>query len=162
MKTLRPVTLAVTLLLVFAGPAAADETPWCDMANCAMCEPFMAHPGLMQNMSMEYHDISDGMIQVASVLPAQMAAYKEALAAMDATGKRLQAGEKLPLCGMCQAFGTLMMSGAKEEFIPTNFGHVQMMHGSTPEMVDQIHAFAERTRTEMAKMAEAEKAAAGK
>jgi hypothetical protein len=61
---------------------------------------------------------------------------------------------------MCQAFGTLMMSGAKQEFIPTSFGHVQMMRGATPEMVAQIQAFAERTRTEMAKMAEAEKAEA--
>lgn len=158
MKTLRLIAVGVAIVLAFAGLATAEETPWCDMANCAMCKPFSTHPDLMSAMSMEYHDISDGALQVTSVMPAQMEAYKTALTEMEATGKKVQAGEQLYLCGMCQAFGTLMMSGAKVEMVPTKFGHVQMMRSSSPETVAQIHAWAERTRTEMANMAGAEKA----
>lgn len=158
MKTLRLIAVGVAVALAATGLVAADETPWCDMDNCSMCKPISSRPDLMQNLSMEVHDISDGMIQVCSVMPAQAEAYKTAWAEMDATSKRLQAGEEMYLCGMCQAFGTLMMSGAKIEMVPTKHGHVQMMRSSSPETVAQIHAWAERTRTEMAKMAGAEKA----
>lgn len=158
MKTLRLVAAAVTVVAALSGLATADETPWCDMTNCAMCKSIVEQPGLMDNMSMEVHDISDGIVQVCAVMPAHLDAYKAAWAQMDATSKKLQAGEKMNLCGMCQAYGGLMVSGAKVEMVATKFGHVQMMRGTAPEMITQIHGWAERTRTEMAKMAEAQTA----
>jgi len=161
MNTSRTILVIAVLLLACTGLVSADETPWCDMANCAMCKSISSRPDLMNSMSTEIHDISDGMIQICSVMPAQMAAYQTAMAEMDATGKKLQAGEKLPLCGMCQAFGGLMAAGAKLDMIPTKFGSVEMLRASSPETVAQIHAWAERTRTEMAKMMNMEKAKTG-
>jgi hypothetical protein len=151
---IRSTILVLTVLMCMA---VAEETPWCDMVNCDMCKCISSKPGLMNAMSTEVHDISDGMMMTCVVAPGQLEAYRLAMGEMDAMGKRLQAGEQIHLCGMCQGMGMLMAAGAKFEPVPTGFGSVEMMRGSTPETVVQIHAWAEKTRTEMAKMAEAHK-----
>jgi hypothetical protein len=162
MKTFQTVMMIMALLVAATGLVTADETHWMDMANCAMCKSIMDQPGLMESMSMEVYDLSDGMVQVCTVKPGQMEAYKTAMAGMDATAKKLQAGEELPLCNMCQAFMGLMAAGAQMEVVPTKSGSLEMMRSASPEGVTQIHEWAERTRSEMAKMMESKKADAGK
>jgi len=48
------------------------------------------------------------------------------------------------------------------EDVPTKSGSLEMMRTTSPEGVTEIHEWAERTRTEMAKMMETKKADAGK
>lgn len=139
--------VSLTAVLAFAG-----DKPWFDMENCAMCKPMMANPELMQNMTWEHHDISNGIISITTVAEDYMPAFQKLQAEFEATGKKLQAGEDLPLCGMCTKLSAMMMNGAKPEYIPTLHGSIMMVTASDTEMVTNLHDWAKRTNEELKKM----------
>jgi len=64
----------------------------------------------------------------------------------------------MKLCGSCQAYGKLMMSGAKIESVKGSVADVTIMTSDKPELVAEIKAFAQKNRDEMVKMEKAEKA----
>ncbi len=93
MKKLLMLTLAITLCIGLgismtqAGDAA--EAKWFDLENCAMCTGMMAEKGLMENMTWEQHNISNGILSVATVTPEYKEAFGRSCAARDAQGQNL-------------------------------------------------------------------------
>lgn len=166
-------TLFVTLFVMalsavaMAGPetgasAGAGDTPWFDLENCAFCKNLMQDPELMDHMSWETHEISNGAMIITTVDPGYEASYEKACAAMEGLGEKMMSGEVNPMsvkvCGHCRTWGQLMMAGVKTEVVKGDQAEVTLMTGDTPELVAQIHEYAERNEEEMARMAEAETA----
>jgi hypothetical protein len=147
------VTLALVLFVGAAVVVAGDEQPWFDMANCSMCKN--VNPALMQKMTWKHYDLSDGIMSVTQVDAASMGDYKTMCANMEEVGKKLAAGEKLPLCRACQTYGSFIPKGMKTELVETDFGSVRLSTASDPEVVKGLHAWAATTKAEMAKMAAA-------
>ena len=147
-------TVAALALCAFAAIAVAgDEKPWFDMANCSMCKD--VSPALMQKMTWKHYDLSNGIMSVTVVQPDAMTDFKAMCASMDATGKKLAAGEQLPLCRACQTMGSYMAKGMKAEMVYTDFGSVRLSTAADPEVVKGLHTWAATTRAEMEKMAKA-------
>ncbi len=132
---------------------AGDEQPWFDMANCSMCKD--VSPALMHKMSWNHYDLSNGIMSVSVVQADAMADFNAMCASMEATGKKLAAGEKLPLCRACQTYGSYMAKGMKTEMVHTDFGSVRLSTASDPEVVAGLHTWAATTRAEMEKMEKA-------
>jgi ABC-type sugar transport system ATPase subunit len=80
--------------------------------------------------------------------------------------KKMQAGElnmaEVTMCGHCQAYGKLMMMGAKSEYVQSDLADIVLLTSDNPETVKEIKAFAQRNRDEMAKMEETLIAAVGR
>ena len=148
-------TILTGLALVLAGTALADEpagTPWFDMENCTMCKPLAEKPELMHHMTWEHYKVSNGIVSVTTVDSEYMDKFRECNQTMGAVAAKLRAGEKLPLCNMCMAYGELVHKGAKLEQVETRRGMLSLMTSDNPELVAEIHAWADRTNQEMAKM----------
>ncbi|RME31424.1 MAG: hypothetical protein D6800_00780 [Candidatus Zixiibacteriota bacterium] len=143
------------LLLSLVGFATAGqqaEKPWFDMKNCAMCSHLTENPELMQHMTWEHHKLDNGIISVTTVDREYVDAYRAVSAEMQATADQLKAGKQLPLCGMCTAYGSLFAEGARLKRIDTERGAIYLVTSDKPEVVKDIHAWADRTNDEMKKM----------
>lgn len=154
----KAVTLLVftaILIVFFSMLSAQDEKPWFDLQNCEFCKNLMTDPQLLNNTDWEHHKIDNGLVTVTTVKDEYMPSYLEAIAHMNEVGERLMKGEKVYMCGMCEAMGALMQKGIKWETIMTNHGAVEIMTSDDPELVKEIHAFADKTDAEMAKMMQA-------
>jgi hypothetical protein len=165
----KTVLFAVTAILFAAvaftfgvGNAGPGESAWFDMQGCAFCKNLVKDPALMKNMTWEHYDISNGAVVITTVTPEAKKSYIEAKTAMMDIGKKLETGQltmdKVPMCGHCQAYGKLMMMGAKIESVEGSQADVIIMTSDKPEVVKEIKAFAQKNRDEMAKMEQAEKA----
>ena len=151
--------LAVLLLMVlFTIPAMADEKPWFDMENCAFCKNLLAEEGLMDHITMwEHHKTNNGSVTITVVDEKYVEAYKHAMAMMDEVGKEMEQGKQVYMCGMCEAYGALMMKGAQWEVVESGNVFVTMNYSDDPEVVKEIHAMTDRTKAEMAKLEKMEK-----
>jgi hypothetical protein len=152
MKTLLSVALAFMLVVGIAN--ASDTDSWFDMQNCEICVSMTENPELMMNMSWDHHDISNGMVSITNVKPEFLDAYKKAHAKMETVIERIQAGEQVNMCNMCKGISEYAMAGAKMETVESNNVIVGLTTSDDPAIVSKIHAWADRTRTEMKKMAE--------
>lgn len=161
MRSFTAFLMVVSVLVAFGAVFVSAETPppekWFDMENCEMCKPLMEHPELMNNMTWEQHNISNGIISVTTVREPFMKQFKEAQMKMGACAARMQQGEQVALCPSCVAFGKCIMQGAKVEQVETQHGSLMLVMGSTPEQVAEIQAWAKRTNDEMKKMETMEK-----
>jgi hypothetical protein len=63
----------------------------------------------------------------------------------------MMAGEQMPMCGMCESYGQLMMSGAKMDQVQTKACWVTVMSSQDPKVVAMILAHGRRTIDEYAK-----------
>ena len=156
------ILFATVALLQGVANAGPSETAWFDMEGCAFCKNLVKDPALMKNMTWEHHDISNGVVAITTVKPESRKAYEEARAAMMDIGNKLETGQltmdKVPMCGHCQAYGKLMMMGAKMDWVEGSQADVTVITSDKPEIVKEIKAFAQKNRDEMAKMEKAEKA----
>ena len=152
------VSLVVLSLALFCCIASAEAgEPWFDMENCAFCKNLTAEPELMDHMpKWEHHNVTNGSVSITEVDKEYLPAYKKAMANMEETSKKLEAGEQLPMCGMCKAYSALMMKGVKYEEVGSGNVFVLLMHSDDPEVVKEIHAMTDRTNEELKKMEEAE------
>jgi hypothetical protein len=132
------------------------------MENCAFCKHLLKDPKLLDNMTWEHHDISNGLVSITTVKPEFRKSYQEAMAAMEDLGAKLEKGEvdikDLKLCGSCQFWGMLEQMGAKIEFVKGKMADVVIMTSDNPEVVKKIKEYGQRTREELAKWEEAKKA----
>ena len=152
MLTRRPILPAmIALLLVVAAVAGAAEKTWFDMDNCAMCKNISANPEMMVNMSWEQHNIKNGIVSIASVQPKYLDAYRTAHKGMMETGMRMHSGEKLDLCGSCEAFGACLEKGAQYEHIQTSNGDLMIVTADNAEVVAELQNWAKRNKEEMVK-----------
>ncbi|MEE9271489.1 MAG: hypothetical protein V3V49_14660 [Candidatus Krumholzibacteria bacterium] len=145
------ITLSLVALLVTAA-GATGEKPWFDMENCAMCKGFTSKAGLMENVTWEHHDISNGILSVTVVNEKYLDAYRAAHAEMDKTVMLLQKGEMVEMCGSCTAIGACMMKGAKQEYVETSSGDVWIVTSDKAEVVAELQSWAKRSKEETAKM----------
>ncbi|KAA3636157.1 MAG: hypothetical protein DWP97_03425 [Calditrichaeota bacterium] len=153
MKKPMAILLAVLMLCTFSILTAGEM--WYDMANCEMCKPIAASKGLMENMTWEQHKISNGVLSTCAVKPQYLDAYQKADAAMQANGEKLMAGEKLQLCGSCEALNMIFAKGLKYEKVETQNGGIVLFTSDNAEVVAEVHKWADKNDKEMAKMMEA-------
>lgn len=148
----RKVLLLSMVALVVAGFAVAGDAPWFDMEKCAFCKNMFKSPNLMANMTWEQYPISNGIVSIATVNEKYLDAYRTAHAEMMKVAAKLEKGEKLDMCGSCNAFGAFMAQGAKQDYVQTSTGDVWIVTSAKPELVTQIQGWAKRNTDEMAKM----------
>lgn len=154
MKAFRILAAIIPAVLIICSVSAtADEKPWFDMENCSFCKTLTAEPGLMDNMTREYHNISNGALGLTMVTPEFREAYLTAQKKMEELGKELAAGSAdVQMCGFCEAYSGLMMLGAKPEVIETRAGWITLLTSDKPEVIEKIQQMSKRTMDEMAKM----------
>jgi hypothetical protein len=142
----------VACLCLTAAVAGAGDTPWFDPQNCDMCTAMTEQPGLMEHVTMESHAIGNGMINMATVDPKFLEAYRAASIKMAATGEEMMAGKEMKLCGCCTSMRALLKAGATMEMVPTMHGSVMLVTSSDEALVGKLKAHAERSTMEMEKM----------
>lgn len=168
-KTLLLLAMVLVALPALAGehPAAkaaehsaamAHKTPsgWFDMENCVFCQNLTNQPGLLEHARWESLPISDGMMTVMTVEPAYADAMAKASAAMEATAARMHSGQmdmsKVKMCGMCQAYGGVMMAGVQPEMVKGQVAEITLMRSTDPKVVEKLHEMARRSTDELAIM----------
>jgi hypothetical protein len=154
------ITTATLALMVLSASlmVAQEDVKWFDMEKCDMCRPLTEVEGLMENMTWETYPVSHGIISVTTVNKGYEKAYQEAHKKMQANWEKLQAGEQMQLCGMCQAFIAAQDESMTTETVKTMHGEVSLTTSSKPETVAKLHKIAERNAKEMAGMMKKEKA----
>jgi len=152
----RSICLLTGLLVVLAVAATAgDEKPWFDMENCAFCKHIVAEKGLMEHMCFEYHDLTNGILSITTVDPEYQEAYERAQKNMEAVGAEMMKDPQAQppyMCGHCEAYGGLIMAGVMPQHVKAAVGDILVWTSDDPEMVAKLHAFADRSMEEMAKM----------
>jgi len=144
------IVLAVAVMLV-ASVAAAGDVAWFDMDNCAMCKGISSNAELMKNITWEQHNVEGGIISITTVGMNYVEDYRVAHAAMEETGMKLHAGEKMDLCGSCTALGACLMKGVDQQYVETSHGDVWIVTAEDPEVTSDLQNWAKRNQKEMAK-----------
>ena len=158
MRVVKISTAILALSLICLASATEGEKAWLDLENCAFCQNLTSQKGLMNNITKwEHHKVKNGAISITEVNRDYLSAYKTAMAGMETTSKKIQGGETLPMCGMCEAYGALMVKGVQWEEVGSDNVFVLLMHSNDPEVVKEIHAITDRTNDEMKKMEAKEK-----
>ncbi len=153
MKKLLMLTLTIALIVgVGINMTQADESKWFDMEGCVMCAGMMAEKGLMENMTWEQHNISNGVISVATVTPEFMEAFGRSCQARDAMGAKLMAGEKMDLCGSCASLASLFPKGLQHEKVATSNGNIMLFTSDKAEIVTELHTWADKNAEAMKAM----------
>lgn len=146
------VTLAaLALTLLVAALLIAGEKPWLDFTTCDFCKPWTQN-GLMNEMTHEQLNISNGVITIVSVPAARLDEYRKTSALMNEIGARAAKGEKVNMCGSCESMGAMMMKGAKMEEVPTKTGSVMLLTSADPAMVTELHNWTKKNLDEYAKL----------
>lgn len=154
--------LALLFVMIAVIGAVAEDMKadmggpkWFDMEDCEFCKHLMDDPHLMEHMTWEWHDISNGAMSIATVEPEYRESYMKAMGAMETLAKEMETGKRNPMevkmCGQCQAYGMLVMGGAKAEYVQSAAADVSLITSNDEAMVKKIHDYAERNRTELAK-----------
>ena len=147
----------IIAIMLFASMLIADDKPWFDMENCSFCQNLTKDPDLLKNMTWEHYDIDNGIMTVTTVKPESKAAYLEAQKAMEAVAESMQQGNMdVKMCGHCEYYGMLMMSGAKIQHVDAGVADIVLMTSDDPELVKKIKFYASKNREELAKWEEAE------
>lgn len=152
---------AMTLLAWFGGTAQTEQDLIAEMEKCAVCKAVAENPSLMREMTWETHKIDNGMLCLTTV-PKEHAKEFVALhekmlknvAQVEADQKK---GVNVELCSFCQAVSELEKAGAKQEFVQTGFGGINLLTSSDPSVVEKIHAQADKAIAEQTKLKEAKK-----
>lgn len=152
MKFRRKTTLMMIIVVLAATAAMAGEGAWFDMENCAMCKNLTMQKGLLENMSWETYDITNGIVAVAVVKPDYVKSYRKAHMGMMKAGEKMGQGEKMEMCGSCSALGMCMMQGVNQEYVETTHGDVWIVTSDKAETVASLQKWSKRNMTEMARM----------
>jgi hypothetical protein len=144
------VLFGVLMVCVFTIALAGDE-PWFDMVNCEMCKPLGDNPELLEHMSWEIFELSNGILLLSTVDKAYEEPYKKIGVAMQKVVDRIMAGEEVQLCNSCQAMNMIYSKQPKVENFVTQHGDVTVMTSDDLEVVAEMHAWAKRTNEELAK-----------
>ncbi|MFH1686807.1 MAG: hypothetical protein ABIE70_04715 [bacterium] len=136
---------------------AMTEAPWFDMVNCGFCKHLTEEAGFLEYANWENFVIDNGMMSVTTVPEEHMDALARINAKMEESGKKMETGEMIPMCGMCASMGQIFMSGkAKYSTYKIKNGEVALFTSSDPETIKAIQAHAKHTIDEYAKVMAAE------
>jgi hypothetical protein len=146
------VIMTVAVLALFSA-AISEDKPWFDMENCSFCKTLTEDPHLMDNITWENYDISNGLLTVTIVKPESKDSYLNAQKGMEKMAMEMAGGKTdVNMCGHCETYGSLMMAGAKFEHIESGAGYISLMTTDNPELLAKIQKFGQRNRDEFAKM----------
>jgi len=158
MKKLYPSLLLITIAVVFLFSfSAADEKPWFDMEHCGFCKILTEYEGLLDNMTWDHYEISNGIVTISTVSEDYREAFDEVGTRMKEVGDKVLRGEEVPLCGMCSAMGQFFSQGVKYEQVKTKNGDFSIMTSDKPEVVEEMKKWTRRTNEEMEKFLAAKK-----
>ena len=155
MRKVAVMMMAMALIVVSGSVLSGEEevvSKWFDMENCQMCKPMMETEGFMQNVTWESYPIANGMVSITTVAKGYEEKYKIAHDGMMANWEKLQAGEEMVLCGMCEAFKAAMNETVKTETVQTMNGEVGLTTSDDAATVAALQKIAERNAKEMAMM----------
>jgi len=153
MKKAFPVLIALGALFLITAISNAEEPAWFDMENCAFCKHLIENPDLLDNMTWEQYNISDGIVEVTMVKDEYKEAYHKAIKGIEQTAQEMAAGKQgLKMCGHCRYYGMMMMAGAKMETVEASVGDITLITSEDPETVKMIQEYAKKNKEEMAKM----------
>ncbi len=145
-------TLVLMAFIVLYSPAMAQDKPWIDMENCDFCECLTEDSHLMDHMSWEHHDITNGLLSLTIVDPEYRNSYTKAQKKMEQIAMDLSSGKTgLKMCQHCLTFGKLMMLGAKLESVHTGAGDIILITSDNKEVLKSIQKYGQRCREELAK-----------
>jgi hypothetical protein len=150
-KLSKSFALLAVLALLVSALAFAGDVEWFDMETCEVCKSLTHQEGLMENMTWEQYDISNGIVSVTTVQGDYLDKYRTAQKDMGMVLGRLQKGEQVGLCGGCTALGMIMMKGVKSEEVQTSHGEVWLMTSDDAEVVAALQKWAARNTEEMKK-----------
>jgi len=108
-------TMTVLFVLAMGTFAlASTEGSWFDMENCGFCKYLAAEPGLLDQLGWEYFLIKSGLLSITNFPDAETkAAYGRARAKMEEVGKKMEAGETVPMCNFCMSSPLYALDGSK-------------------------------------------------
>ncbi len=144
--------IMVLAFMCAATVSAGDGPAWFDMEKCGFCKHLMEDAELLDHCIWEHHKIDNGMVSVTTVDKEYLPSFRTAMKKMEETGKKMETGEMVPMCGMCTSMGALMMKGAKFDAIETKVGSVLILTGTTPELVAEIHGICDKNNEELKKL----------
>ncbi len=147
-----PTKLILGLFVFMMLVPMAFAGDWLDMEKCTMCKVLTTHEGLMENMTWEHHNLKNGIVTISTVKDSHMKAFRKANTEMNTLGDRLMKGEQMEMCGMCNAFGAVLMKGVDMEYAETMHGDIWILTSDKSEIVKELHDWADRTKKEMAMM----------
>ncbi len=153
-------TLSMSVILLLVGTVTfAQEKPWFDSVNCAFCKLFAAQPGLLDHMTTEYHNISDGLVSVTHIDKGYEDGFKKAQAGIGNVLREMQTTGKMPYsCPHCTMIGEFQMSGVRMEAVNSDYGIINLYTSSDTAMVAKIQDFGKRSAEAQAKAKESKKA----
>ncbi len=151
MKKLLTMFVVVALVMTISV-VNAQESPWFDMEKCEFCKSLSTDPELLPNLGWEHYNIANGVVTITTVPPKLNESYEVVRAHMMAVSEKAMSGEKLDMCGMCNAMGGLMMKGVAHEEVKTQHGYLGFMTSDNVELQKEIHAWSDRTNEELKKM----------
>lgn len=143
--------VAVILAAGLSSVSLSEDMAWHDMENCDFCKAWGEDPKLMDNMSHEQHLITNGVLTLMTVDDDYMDAFKKAGAANEKLGQKIMAGEKVAMCGSCQAMSSFFPRGARMEQIETKTGSIMLLTTTDTELITDMHKWAKRNNEEMEK-----------
>ena len=152
MKAIR-IGLLLAMVVAVAAFVVAEDKPWFDLENCSMCKGMIAQEGLMENMTWDHYLTKNGMMSVTTIADGYREKYDASHKTIMETVVKMKAGEEMYLCGFCTRHGELAQAGVNKEHFSTKAGDVSLMTSSDKKIVEEIHAFAQKTIDELAKMA---------
>ncbi len=150
-RTMLIVSCAAALAIAGGLATAEDEQTWFDIKNCAMCKHMGNEEGLLDNIRWEMHLMQNGALTLTQIPAEYEDAFKRAEKHMQEAAAKMGSGEPMQLCGFCQSYGNLMMSGVKVESFDGDVARVTVMTSSDPNLVKMIHAHAQKTIDEYGK-----------
>lgn len=119
--------------------------------GCAICQPMMDQPELMQHVRWDSQKIATGMISVTTVDPDYAKAFDQAHDQMMQAVKQLESGEELELCPMCTRMSALAEAGATIEHVNAGGTRITAVTALQPAVIDKIHAHMEWAQQEFGK-----------
>jgi len=146
--------LTALLALVAIVAVAGDQGAWFDMEKCDFCKHLTTDPNFLPNTEWNHYTISNGFVNITTYKPEFKETWVQVTKDMEDTGKRMMAGEKLNMCGMCTDMGALMQAGAKYESIEIDNGSLTIWTSDDEALVKKLQAHAQMNTEEMAKMME--------
>ncbi len=154
---MKKIAVLVLLLAAISAIAMAGEeegkTAWFDMKNCEFCVLMTEPADMMEHMTWEMHDISNGVVSIGTVEEEYKPHYEKAAAGMMALGEAMEKGERNPMevkmCGHCQAYGALMAAGVHIERVEGDAANIEIITSDDPEVAAQIKEYADKTRVAM-------------
>ena len=146
-------TVCTVFVVGFVVCTATAEDDWFDMENCAICKHMAEHAHIMPDIKWEMTATEKGMITVAVIPEKHQAIMKDAHKKMKKTIAKLEAGEKMDLCGFCTSYGSLKEAGANIEEFETDGGiMITLVTAERPELIEKIHQHAKKSMEEHKKM----------